>query len=182
MAGASGKFVIRMESGLHEALRRAASESGMSLNDYCVRRLASAGTGGADAAAVVTHASSVCGAHLQAVAIFGSWARGTAAAGSDVDVLIVVDEALPVTRALYTAWDRGVTLTWDGHAVEPHLVQLPSTDARISGLWAEVSLDAVVLFDRGYALSRHLVRVRREIVAGSIVQRWSGGQPYWVAA
>ena len=37
---ASGRFVLRIEPGLHEALRNAARASGLSLNDYCARRLA----------------------------------------------------------------------------------------------------------------------------------------------
>jgi len=37
---ASGRFVLRIDPGLHAALRAAARESGVSLNDYCARKLA----------------------------------------------------------------------------------------------------------------------------------------------
>ena len=47
---------------------------------------------------------------------------------------------------------------------------------------AEVAVDGVVLFDRGYELSRQLTRLRRDIVAGRIVCRRVHGQTYWVQA
>jgi hypothetical protein len=36
----SGRFVLRISPGLHAALRAAAAEVKMSLNDYCARKLA----------------------------------------------------------------------------------------------------------------------------------------------
>ena len=36
----SGRFVLRIEPELHAGLRRAAKEAGLSLNEYCARKLA----------------------------------------------------------------------------------------------------------------------------------------------
>ena len=121
------------------------------------------------------------GEHLVAVAVFGSWVRREAVAGSDVDVLVVVDPEVPITRRLYRLWDEG-PIAWAGRPTEPHFLQLPAPGTVVAGLWAEVALDPVVLFERGLALSAHLARVRRDIVAGRIVRRMAHGQPYWTKA
>jgi hypothetical protein len=98
-----------------------------------------------------------------------------------VDLLLVVESGLEITRALYRDWDER-PLRWEDHPVEPHFVHLPEANARITGLWAEAAVDGVVLFERGLELSRHLAQVRRRILAGEIQRRWVHGQPYWVEA
>jgi hypothetical protein len=180
-AGASGRFVIRMEPGLHAALRAGARAAGVSLNDYCVQKLAAPGPAGGDAAQVVTRAAAIAGESLVGVAVFGSWARGEATASSDVDVLIVLAAGTGVRRELYRQWDV-LPVRWEGRPVEPHFVALPAAAARVTGLWAELSVDGVVLYECGFALSRWLGAVRGQIAAGAVVRRWSNGHPYWVAA
>ena len=177
----SGRFVIRMQPGLHAALRETARAAATSLNDYCVRKLALPGVGRPEAAGVVLRASVIAGARLAGLVVFGSSARGEAGETSDVDVLIVLDPEVPITRELYRRWDT-VPLRWDGREVEPHFARLPDPEARISGLWAEVAVDGVVLFERELDLSRRLARIRSRIVGGEVTRRWSNGRSYWVAA
>jgi len=180
---ASGKFVLRIDPGLHAALRRAARAEGISLNDFCARKLAApAGSTSAPegATAAVQLAIRLFGADLIAVAVFGSWARGEAADGSDVDLLIVLDDRRKLTRALYRAWDDE-PLRFAGRSAEPQFVHLPPDDLVVAGLWAEVALDGIVLFEQALLLSRRLVRVRRDIVSGRIVRRVVHGQSYWVS-
>lgn len=88
---------------------------------------------------------------------------------------------MPITRALYHAWDAS-PLHWNSLPVEPHFVHLPDQPGRIAGTWAEVALDGVVLFERAVVVSRLLVKLRRKIVAGQLVQRRVHGQTYWVEA
>lgn len=179
----SGRFVLRLPPALHGALQAAAGASGVSLNEYCVRRLATAGPAlGADesAAALVTRAAALAGDALIAVVVYGSWARGDATAASDVDALIVVDPSTPLTRSLYRAWDRSST-TWHGRAVDPHFVHPPGNRVT-GGVWGEVAVDGIVLFERDWQLSAGLARIRREIAAGRLVRRIVHGQPYWTVA
>lgn len=180
---ASGRFLLRLDPGLHAALRAAAAAARVSLNDYCSQKLAAPlgelttlGGGGR----TVARAAELLGDSLIGVAAFGSWVRGEALAGSDVDVLVVVD-GVPITRQLYRAWDES-PVVWDGHSVEPHFVRLPEPATTVGGLWAEVALDGIVLFDRGLRLSSRLALVRRDIVAGRLVRRMTHGQPYWTEA
>lgn len=181
-AAASGRFLLRIEPALHSALREAARAAGVSLNDYCTRKLAAPGVNvaGPETDAVL-EAAAILGDRLVGVAVFGSWARGDETARSDVDLLVVAQSSVPITRELYTSWDRR-ELAWEGHSVEPHFVRLIDPRAEVSGLWAEVAVDGIVLFERGLALSKCLVQVRRRIVQGDLVRRLAHGQAYWVDA
>lgn len=155
----------------------------MSLNAYCVRRLAAPGLGVADdkdVATLVARARTVTGGALVAVVLHGSWVRGEAGSGSDVDVLVVVEPSLALSRALYRAWDAE-PVKWRGRMVDPHFAH-PAGDETFSGLWAEVALDGTVLFERDWLVSAYLARVRRAIAGGRIVRRVVHGQPYWTEA
>ena len=177
----SGRFVLRIDPGLHGALRRAAEESGLSLNEYCARKLAVPGTVAGPTGRVVERAARVCGAALEGVVAFGSWARDEVRGGSDVDVLVVVERGAELRRELYEAWDAE-PLEWEGHPIEPHFARLPEPGSPPSGLWAEVAVEGLVLFERGLGVSRWLAEVRGRIAAGSLVRRSSHGHPYWVEA
>ena len=176
----SGRFLLRLSPGLHAALRSAARDAGLSLNEYCIHKLAApaGNVSSLDAASVVSRAAELFGETLLGVVAYGSWARGEATATSDVDVLVVVDAKVPITRALYRRWDEE-PLTWEGRQVEPHFVRLRAGEIPATGLWAEAALDGIVLFERGLAVSARLASVRRDIATGRLVRRMAHGQPYW---
>jgi predicted nucleotidyltransferase len=177
---ASGRFVLRLPPGLHEALRLAARNAGLSLNEYCVRRLASSPSSlAATAADAVTKALALGGGRVVGLAVFGSWARRELRPESDVDLLVVLPSEVEITRRLYQDWDSA-PVRWGSNPVEPHFVHLPAPHEGISGLWAEVAMDGIVLFERDLELSRHLVAVRHRILEGGWVRRVAHGQPYWV--
>jgi predicted nucleotidyltransferase len=175
----SGRFLLRLPPGLHARLREEAHAAGVSLNEFCTRRLAAALPAVSEpAAGVITRASEVVGRSLVGVVAFGSWVRGEAMTGSDVDVLVVVEPGSPITRALYRQWDAE-RLTWAGRPLDAHFVPLPETADRLSGLWAEAAVEGVVLTEREFRISAYLASVRRRIVAGEIVRAVVHGQPYW---
>lgn len=179
----SGRFVLRIDPALHAALKVAAEAAGTSLNEHCARKLAAPGAnlGSPAATAVVERAATLLGGGLVGVVVFGSWARDEVTEGSDVDLLVVVEDGLILTRDLYRRWDES-PVRWEDRRVEPHFVHLPAETDRVAGLWAEVAVDGIVLFERGLAVSRRLVALRRDIVDGRIVRRTVHGQPYWVEA
>src|SRR5438045_3657070 len=97
MAKPSGKFVIRMSSEMHGALRRAASAAHLSLNELCVSRLASAPSAmGGPFSALLGQVTSRFDEHLVGVAVFGSWARREIQSSSDIDLFIVLDAGAPI--------------------------------------------------------------------------------------
>jgi hypothetical protein len=172
--------VLRIDPGLHSALREAARRLGLSLNDFCARKLAAPASNlGGPAADVIRRAASTFGEALVGVVAFGSWARYEHGAASDVDLLVIIEPSVPITRKLYRTWDAE-PLQWDTHPVEPHFVHLPEPDTRVTGLWAEAAVDGIVLFDRDLSVSKRLAEIRRRIVAGELVRRHAHGQPYWV--
>lgn len=177
----SGRFVVRIEPSLHASLRARARSEGISLNRYCARALGSPRSElMPPAAEAVGRAHSILGEALLGVVVFGSWARGEPSWESDLDVLLTVGDQVPISRGLYRQWDDGPALEWDGHAVEPHFVHLPGKDETPSGLWAEVAMDGLVLFERALVVSRTLVGVRRRILEERISHRVVHGNPYWV--
>ena len=177
----SGRFVLRLDPGLHGALRRAARARGVSLNAYCAARLAApAGEPIAfeGAQVVVRRAAALLGESLIGVVAFGSWARGEMADASDVDVLVVVDADVAITRDLYRRWDEE-QVRWKDRLVDPHFVRLAAPHDGASGLWAEVAIDGIVLFERDLRLSSALAAVRRSLVDGRLRRRVVHGQGYW---
>jgi hypothetical protein len=66
--------------------------------------------------------------------------------------------------------------------VEVHFVHLPGEGSRATGLWAEAAMDGLVLYERGFEVSRRLAAMRHRIVSGRLVRHWSNGQAYWVEA
>lgn len=170
-----------MPAELHAALREAARSEGLSLNGYCVRQLTLAVTPEAHRSRSgpgVDRAVEAFGDQLVGVVAFGSWARGDVAEGSDIDVLVVLSGDVAIDRGLYRRWDA-VSVRARGLEVEAHFVRLPSSEERVTGLWAEVARDGIVLWERDYRVSRHLASVRARVLLGRFVRRTVHGQPYW---
>lgn len=179
---ASGRFVLRIDPTLHAALRRDAAALGLSLNEFCARKLAQpAGVAAEDEGlqAVVGRCRELFEHAVVGVLVHGSWARGEEQDGSDVDVLIVVKESVSIDRDLYRRWDAGGPLTIDGHPVEVHFARLISGKEAVTPLWAEIATDGIVIFEQGRAVSRLLSGIRSRIASGRLVRRIVHGQPYW---
>jgi hypothetical protein len=180
----SGRLLLRLPPPLHSALQQAAAAAGLSVNEYLVRRLsAPAGSIAVadEALGALRRADHLFRSRLAGLIVYGSWARGEAAAASDVDLLVVVEAEVPLTRQLYRRWDAS-PLRWQGRLVDPHFVHLPALDDPPSGTWAEAAVDGVILFERDFRLSAWLIRVRRAIAEGRLVRRTVHGQPYWTVA
>jgi predicted nucleotidyltransferase len=181
---ASGRFLLRVQPGVHARLQSAARRLGVSLNEYCDRRLRVPGPAillEPGAATSVERCLAQFGAALAGVLVYGSYPRGDATAASDVDLLVVVDPAIPLTRALYRDWDDA-PVEWQGRHVDPHFLHLPAGRRPAPGAWCEAALDGVVLYERDGAVTRHLAAIRGEIAAGRLVRRSAHGQPYWTVA
>ena len=172
-----------MPAPAHAMLKAAARASGLSLNAYCVRKLIGTGSDGpADeqAAAFISRAAGIAGDALVAVILHGSWARGDATPGSDVDLLVVVEPRVELSRQWNREWDAQPA-SWQGRDVDLHFVH-PPADGPLSGLWGEVAIEGLVLFDRDRRISAALARIRRAVAGGRFVRRVVHGQPYWTEA
>lgn len=178
----SGRFLLRIDRSLHAKLRQTAQEAGLSLNELCARRLAAPVTDAVGpGAAIASRLAGQFGEALCAVIAYGSWAREEIASDSDVDVLVVVDHDVRITRELYRKWDEQ-SLSWWSRKVDVHFAHPPSKAEQAGGMWLDVAVDGVVLFDRDLSLSRTLAGIRSLIISGGISRHHAHGQSYWVEA
>ena len=177
---ATVRFLLRLPAALHAALADGARAAGVSLNEHLNRRLAAAEPHPASAAltpVLLAGARRVAGARLLGIVLHGSWARREARAGSDIDALIVVDEALPLTRGLYRAWDDQ-PVVWEGRPVDVHFVHPPRIAERAGGVWCEAAIEGRLIADRTGHVDDALIQIRRAIADGRLVRKRAHGQPY----
>jgi len=173
--------LLRLPAPLHRRLAREAAAQGLSFNEFCINRLTAPAPAGETLGLqtlVIDRARSAFGDRLAGVLLLGSWARGEAAATSDIDVLLVIDPDVTLTRDVYRAWDRA-PLTWEGRAVDVHVAHLPAPGAPPTSVWCEAGVDGQVWYDRDGGVARRLADVRRAIADGTVRRAMAHGQPYW---
>ena len=181
MKPCSGHFLLRVDPVLHARLKQAARAAELSFNEYCERllRLSPPRWPGYALQVAVARAQEIHGQKLVGVVLYGSLARGEAVPGSDIDLLIVLDHDTAIARASYREWDS-ISLEVDGFCVEPSIVALPKPEQRVSGLWAEIAIDGLILWSRSPAVHRYLIGIREKIGEGKLRRQRSHGQSYWV--
>jgi len=187
-------MILRIPSSLHQQLKEDARSAELSLNKHCRSLLSKKRkNSSAEESHILgedrghSHRMSLqkltarvletWGDNLQGLAIFGSFARGRETDSSDIDLLVVLNRKMTLDRDIYSRWQLH---RFDGREVSPLFVQIPSEKGRIGGLWFEVALDGIVLFDKGLRLNRFLSHVRNLIVDGQVKRRITHGHPYWV--
>lgn len=189
-------LILRIASSLHQRLKEEARAADLSLNKHCCallgRRTAESSAAASPVSLTLAAGSSRRAAMLQdlrakvlgawgdsieALALFGSFARGRETASSDVDLLVVLSRSVTLDRDVYSRWGLR---KFEGRELAPLFVQIPGEGERIGGLWFEVALDGIVLFDRDLHLSRFLSHVRDLIAGGRVRRMVTHGHPYWV--
>ena len=177
---ASGKLLLRISELRHLLLQSDARDQGVSVNELCRSRVESPSALESlplEVGLAVRAAQATVGEALIGIILFGSYARGSQTDGSDIDLLVVVDQNTKINRTLYRTWQSNA----EGlNKCEPHFVSLLDPDERISGLWAEVAIDGQILWDRQQRIHQLLVKVRRSIIEGKLIAKKIHGQTYWV--
>jgi len=171
----SGKFVLRLDPETHQSLKEEAKAHGESLNSLCLRKL----KGGANTAV----GSEITDRIVQEFApeglvLFGSVARGEASARSDVDLLIVLPQEVPISRKLYQQWDEVFRHVGDKYS--PQFVHLPKTQEVIGSIWLETALDGEILYDEKKLVKSVLIKIRSQIAEGRYLRKVSHGHSYWI--
>ncbi len=177
---ASGRLLLRMDSGLHLSLQNEALRSKVSLNDLCCERLylpSPLRHMPTEIRPAILAAQKCAGANLLGIVLFGSWARGHPGDVSDIDLLIVLNGEAKISRAIYNKWHEHAKSVGK---CEPHFVALPRDLTRISGFWAEIAIDGIVLLDQQQQIQHYLMDVRRALSDGRLYARKVHGQTYWV--
>ncbi|HEX5037370.1 MAG TPA: toxin-antitoxin system HicB family antitoxin [bacterium] len=185
----SGRFILRVPNALHGRLAREAGSRRISLNRLCTGLL-QAGLERKNEPSrrfdslspVVKSLKKRFGKDLLGVLVFGSQVTGRATAASDVDLLIVLHDRIPLTRSLYRWWDESVDSVRlpEEPVVNPQFVHLPETPEEAGGLWLEIASASEILWDGGARLARTLEGLRDLIARDRFRRYWSNGAPYWV--
>ena len=178
----SGKFVIRTSSELHQKLKQDALRQKISLNEYCNLLLQQnlLGHEKSRLSALAEFTRSFLKENLLGILLHGSWVRNEFSTESDIDVLVVASDDVPITRELYSKWDDSFDDIKFDLPIEVQFIHLPVLKSRISSLWAEVAMESIILAESEFCLSRHLNEIRRSIREGKLKRKLSHGQPYWV--
>ena len=178
----SGKFVVRVGPDLHSELRKEAIERGLSLNDLCLKRLSTRQpeSGHQHFNDILSQARELYCNDLLAVVVYGSWVRGEATESSDVDILLVLKKERKIVRSLYREWDNADDINIDNLPVQVNFTNPPESEKHLSGFWAEISIDGMVIWDPSLWANRFLAKVRAYIADGRLKRYHTHGQPYWV--
>jgi predicted nucleotidyltransferase len=183
---------LRVEPELHRKLREASARRDLSLNEFCARRLREAVGESRSLTEEVRYGVPVsplrrrleeAGLPVLGCVVFGSVARGEADAASDLDLLLVLPSRFPLTRGLYEVWDREMAPVLKSSVpreVSPQFVTLPDSALDAGGLWYEVALDGIPLWDEGLKISALLRGLREAMARGELRRRMSHGHPFWL--
>lgn len=119
------------------------------------------------------------GNNLLGIVLFGSKARGDSSDSSDIDLLLILDKNIPITRSLYSWWDSS-NLWQEDEQLSPHFVSLPEDLDKVSGLWLEVAVEGKILYQKNNIVDKLFLKLKELINNGSIRRYISNGHPYWV--
>ena len=174
-------FLLRLSEQLHARLKDEARLAGLSMQEYCLEKLQDVPSGVENEwAQLLSGARELFGDSLIGVVLFGSFARGEATPRSDVDLMVVVERSVPLTRELYRRWDSAVQ-SFNGRALDAHFAYLPEAPVG-GGVWAEAAIEGRVIADRDLRIHRALVAIRGDIADGRLRRQAVHGQSYWTSA
>ncbi len=191
----SGKFVLRIPSEFHRELSLLADQSGASLNQFCFEKIKTALTVHPESSGVSESPSFQkviveelfnAGIPLIGVVLFGSAAREEVRDSSDIDLLLVVEKTIVLSRELYRLWDSCLSkldlklnpeLT---SKLSPQFVHLPGTPLEAGSLWFESAIEGLILSDTEFRIAKFLSQIRVAILQGKIKRDSTHGHHYWI--
>ena len=189
----SGKFVLRIPPEFHRELSLLADKSGSSLNQFCFEKIRNSLNPNSKITsedqqpsfqAKIAEQLVKVGIPLVGMVMFGSAARGEARDSSDIDLLLVVEREIPLSRELYRIWDTCLPKLGMNHETvskfSPQFVHLPGSPLEAGSLWFESAIEGLVLRDTEFRIGKFLSQVRLAILQGQIKRESSHGHNYWI--
>ena len=123
------------------------------------------------------------------VAVFGSWARGTATPVSDIDLLIVGERLPPSRRKRVAEFETVEEATqsirlavWEGQNHAPDLSPIIKAQEEVeagSPLFLDMTDWCRILWDRDDFFARYLAGLRKRLRRHGARRRWAKGGYYW---
>lgn len=188
MQGETSSIIVRLSAKNHRQLKAAALNQGLSLNKLCQKLLGEKESFDKrelkepiepDLGTTVRLAVRQILDHYKDVVVgiilYGSVARGQQRENSDVDLLVVVDQSRKIDRDIYS-----LNFRLGSKELSPFFVHLPDAEQDFRGIWLEVAMDGIVLFDRDLSVSKYLSLARYAIASGKVTRKTTYGHSYWV--
>ncbi len=173
----SGKFVLRIPSGLHKKLKDEARNLDLSLNTLIIKKISNSFV--VEKNIMQQLIIDFLDDHLLGIILFGSVARHENKKNSDIDLLLILKPTKKINRQLYQEWENQVAHKID-KKISPQFVYLPDEGKKASGLWLEIALDGEILFDIDNQIKKFLCKIKNDIADGKYIRKNSYGQPYWI--
>ena len=172
-------FVLRLDPKAFSRLKSEAKRNDQSINAFCVElieRGLSPNPGALNP--VAKEISNHYKDKLLGLVLFGSVARGTQRPSSDVDLLLILSDSVPIQGKLYREWDL-FTEQLKFEKYSPHFVHLPKDTQNVGSLWLEVALEGRVWIDKESKVEKQLSEIRQLIAEGVFERSYVYGVPYW---
>jgi len=182
----SGKFVLRLTQDLHKTISDYANNNGLSLNKACID-LIQKGLSKDNTKdelylflePIIAKIKEHFGKDLVGIMLFGSYATNESTEASDIDLLIVLSNDIPIVRKLYRWWDNEISET-NLEIINPHFVNLPKDIKKVTGLWLEVAEKGKVLYQRNQLIEKTISKIKKLTQDGMVRKYVSNGHPFWV--
>ncbi len=130
----------------------------------------------------------VFGDKLVSVVVYGSVARGEARRGSDLDLLIIIED-LPRSRfertRMYLRAEEKIDdlldkLLDEGYAVSiSPIIKTPDEAKHVSPLYLDMVEDAVIVYDKDGFFKKILLNLKRKLEELGAERVWIGRKWYW---
>lgn len=182
-------FLLRLPSDQLKQLQEKAAETGESVNKFLGsiinKNLSGINNEDNKNELVEIIKSSSFSSKLEAIAIFGSVAKGLDTKNSDLDVLLVLSESSKINRALYRIWDEEIAdkiskqISY-GKEVSPHFVSMANNIENIHSLWLEVAISGIVIWKASPKIEYTIQNIRLAIAKGYFTRKETHGHPYWL--
>jgi len=129
-------------------------------------------------APVLTALKRALGNNLVAVVLFGSRARGEAAASSDWDLLVIAHGLPQRTFQRHLYLKQMLPVEWRGEVAI--LAKTPEEfESYLASLFLDVALDGIILYDSQSYMAERLARLRRLIQEQGLQRRQTGRDLVW---
>lgn len=178
-------LLVRLPEELHRQLLLMARTQNLSVNKLCVRCIEAGirSNEGTHYDRLNQQLKAEWGADFLGLILFGSAARDELRPDSDIDLLIVLSDQLPLTRSLYSRWEEQIAphvARTFAREVSPHFAHLPHSAEAAGSIWLECALEGKLLHDPSGEVSAKTKAVRELIARGAVTRATSHGHPYWI--
>lgn len=182
-------FLLRLPAKEMALLKSVANRSAISINELCKNILSlylqKNRDNGKWSGLIDIISKSSISSDIEGIILFGSVAKGIDSEDSDLDLLFALSSKKKLSRKLYRIWDEEICNKLDllsfssGKEVSPHFAAIPTSTNETGGLWLEMAISGIIIWDKNSNCEKFLINLREQIASGAFVRKTTHGHPYW---